>query len=63
LKGFGRVELAPGEKETVHVILPLQSFEIVNAQGVNVVKAGEFEILVGPSSRAGAMALAIAVAI
>jgi beta-glucosidase len=51
LKGFARVELAPGEKKTVHISLPWESFEIVNAQGVNVVEPGEFEILVGPSSR------------
>ncbi|MCA9954353.1 MAG: glycoside hydrolase family 3 C-terminal domain-containing protein, partial [Anaerolineales bacterium] len=51
LKGFARVHLAPGEKKTVHVELPWHAFEIVNAQGVNVVEPGEFEILVGPSSR------------
>lgn len=51
LKGFARVPLAPGEKKTVQIDLPWQSFEIVNAQGVNVVEPGEFEILVGPSSR------------
>ncbi|MFN8485928.1 MAG: glycoside hydrolase family 3 N-terminal domain-containing protein [Anaerolineae bacterium] len=52
LKGFARVALAPGETKTVTVELPWQSFEIVNAQGVEVVEPGEFEILVGPSSRA-----------
>ncbi len=51
LKGFVRVPLAPGEKKTVQVELPWQAFEIVNARGVNVVEPGEFEILVGPSSR------------
>ena len=51
LKGFARIELAPGEKKTVQIDLPWQSFEIVNAQGVNVVEPGEFEIMVGPSSR------------
>lgn len=51
LKGFARVHLAPGEKKTVQIELPWQSFEIVNAQGVGVVEPGEFEILVGPSSR------------
>ena len=48
LKGFARVQLAPGEKETVQVELPWQAFQIVNAQGMNVVEPGEFEILVGP---------------
>jgi beta-glucosidase len=51
LKGFARVQLAPGEKKTVEVELPWRAFEIVNAQGANVVEPGEFEILVGPSSR------------
>jgi beta-glucosidase len=51
LKGFARVQLAPGEKKTVQIDLPWQAFQIVNAQGVNVVEPGEFEILVGPSSR------------
>lgn len=51
LKGFARIELAPGEKKTVQVELPWRSFEIVNAQGINVVEPGKFEILVGPSSR------------
>lgn len=51
LKGFARVPLAPGEKKTVQIDLPWRSFEIVNAQGNRVVEPGEFEILVGPSSR------------
>jgi beta-glucosidase len=51
LKGFARVTLEPGEKKTVQVELPWRSFEIVNAQGVDVVEPGEFEILAGPSSR------------
>jgi beta-glucosidase len=51
LKGFTRVQLEPGEKKTVRVELPWQSFQIVNAQGMTVVEPGEFEILVGPSSR------------
>ena len=51
LKGFGRVSLAPGQKKTVQIDLPWESFRIVNALGENVVEPGEFEILVGPSSR------------
>jgi beta-glucosidase len=35
----------------VQIDLPWESFEIVNAQGAAVVEPGEFEILVGPSSR------------
>ncbi len=41
----------PGEKKTVQVKLPWQAFQIVNAQGIEVVEPGEFEILAGPSSR------------
>jgi beta-glucosidase len=51
LKGFARVHLAPGEKKTVEVTLPWESFQIVDAAGRSVVEPGEFEIRVGPSSR------------
>jgi beta-glucosidase len=50
LKGFARLSLVPGEKQTAQIDLPWQSFQIVNAQGVAVVEPGEFDILVGPSS-------------
>ncbi|MFN8433470.1 MAG: glycoside hydrolase family 3 N-terminal domain-containing protein [Anaerolineales bacterium] len=51
LKGFARVSLKPGEKKTVEVELPWESFHIVNTKAQYVVEPGEFEILVGPSSR------------
>jgi beta-glucosidase len=51
LKGFARVHLAPEEQKTVQVELPWEAFQIVNAEGHNVVEPGEFEVLVGPSSR------------
>jgi beta-glucosidase len=51
LKGFARVPLAPGEEKTVAVALPWEAFQIVDAEGRSVVEPGEFEILVGPSSR------------
>jgi beta-glucosidase len=51
LKGFARVHLAPAEKKTIQVELPWDAFQIVDANGRNVVEPGEFEILVGPSSR------------
>ena len=51
LKGFARVHLAPGEKKTVTVPLPWESFQLVDADGTRVVEPGEFDILVGPSSR------------
>jgi beta-glucosidase len=51
LKGFARAHLEPGEKKTVQVSLPWEAFEIVDADCRSVVEPGEFEILVGPSSR------------
>ena len=51
LQGFARVHIAPGEKKTVEVALPWEAFRIVDAEGRYVVEPGEFEILVGPSSR------------
>jgi beta-glucosidase len=51
LRGFARVQLAPGENKTVQIELLWESFQIVNAEGQPVVEPGEFEILVGPSSR------------
>ena len=51
LKGFARVHLAPGEKKTVRVELAWEAFQIVDAEGRRLVEPGEFEILVGPSSR------------
>ncbi len=53
LKGFARVHLEPGEKKTVQVRLPWEAFQIVDAEGRSVVEPGEFEVLVGPSSRDG----------
>lgn len=51
LKGFARVHLEAGEKKTVQITLPWEAFEIVDAQSNYLVEAGEFEILVGSSSR------------
>ncbi len=51
LKGFARVPLKPNEKITVQISLPWEAFQIVDAKGNNVVEPGEFEVLVGPSSR------------
>jgi len=51
LKGFARVPLTPGEKKTVEITLPWEAFQIVSAEGQRVVEPGDFEVLVGPSSR------------
>ena len=51
LKGFARVQLQPGEKKTVQITLPYEAFRIVNVKGQPIVEPGDFEVLVGPSSR------------
>ncbi len=51
LKNFARVELQPGETKTVVLEIPVQDCSIVNAAGERLVEPGEFELLVGPSSR------------
>lgn len=51
LKGFTRVQLQPGEKKTVQITLPYEAFRIVNVKGQPIVEPGDFEVLVGPSSR------------
>ncbi|MFX4292215.1 glycoside hydrolase family 3 N-terminal domain-containing protein [Streptomyces bohaiensis] len=51
LKAFRQVELAPGEERRVVLELPVADCSIVDAEGVRRVEPGEFEALVGPSSR------------
>ena len=51
LKAFARVSLRPGEKQTVSFTLPWDSFQIVDRHAQAVVEPGEFQVLVGPSSR------------
>ncbi|MFI2296438.1 glycoside hydrolase family 3 N-terminal domain-containing protein [Isoptericola sp. NPDC019571] len=51
LKTFRRVPLAPGESVVVEVEVPATDCTIVDAAGRRVVEPGEFELLVGPSSR------------
>ncbi|MBN1180253.1 MAG: glycoside hydrolase family 3 C-terminal domain-containing protein [Anaerolineae bacterium] len=51
LKGFARVELAPGEKQTVELALAYDQLALVNADVETVVEPGAFEVLVGGSSR------------
>mgnify|MGYP001038379769 CR=1 FL=1 len=51
LKGFARVHLEPGQKQTVRISLPWEAFALVDAEGRSVVEPGEFAILAGPSSR------------
>jgi beta-glucosidase len=51
LEGFVRVHLEPGERKTVSVSLPGEAFQLVDADGRRGVEPGDFDILVGPSSR------------
>jgi beta-glucosidase len=51
LKAFARVELAPGETKTVSLEVPFEQLALVNADLETVVEPGEFEVMVGPSSR------------
>lgn len=53
LKGFTRVSLKPGEKKTVNIAVPIASLSLVYMDGRTAVEPGEFEIMVGSSSRDG----------
>ena len=51
LTTFRRVPLEPGESVVVEVEVPAAACTIVDAAGRRVVEPGDFELLVGPSSR------------
>ncbi|WP_144758781.1 glycoside hydrolase family 3 N-terminal domain-containing protein [Curtobacterium sp. 9128] len=51
LKGHRQVEVRPGQSVTVRLELPVSACSIVDADGVRLVEPGEFELLVGPTSR------------
>ena len=51
LRGFTRVDLAPGESKTVHFTLGADQLSLWNRQMKRVVEPGEFKIMVGSSSR------------
>ena len=50
LKGFRRVELAPGERKTVTMTLTPRALSLWNRDMKRVVEPGEFEVMTGPSS-------------
>jgi len=50
LKGFRRVELAPGEHKTVTMTLTPRSLSLWNIDMKRVVEPGEFDVMTGPSS-------------
>jgi beta-glucosidase len=51
LKAYRQVTVAPGESVTVEIELPVAECTLVDAAGKRIVEPGEFELLVGPSSR------------
>ena len=51
LKHFLQVDLAPGESREVQVELPVSACSLVNAREQRVVEPGEFDLLVGHSSK------------
>jgi len=51
LKGFSRVTIEPGETKTVEIKLPVHALSLINRELKSVVEPGEFEIMVGSSSR------------
>ena len=58
LKAYRQVDLAAGESARVRVALPVSECSIVDAAGVRRVEEGDFEVLVGPSSRESALLVA-----
>ena len=51
LKAFQRVELEPGESKTVAFDIPVSDCTIVDFEANRIVEPGEFEVLIGHSSR------------
>jgi beta-glucosidase len=51
LKGFGRITLKPGESGTVHFTLGTEQLSLWNRQMQRVVEPGQFDILIGSSSK------------
>jgi len=50
LKGFSKVELAPGESKTVEIVVTPQSFAFWSTEHKNwMVEPGDFEIMIGSS--------------
>ena len=51
LTAFQRVELEPGESKTVAFDIPVSDCTIVDSEANRIVEPGEFEVLIGHSSR------------
>jgi beta-glucosidase len=59
IRGFERVFVKAGETVCVSMTLPFEELSLVNAHLERVVEPGEFEILVGSSSRDGDLLKAV----
>lgn len=55
LKAYRHVDLAPGEERTVEIEVAVRECTIVDARGDRIVEPGEFELLIGSSSRDDAL--------
>lgn len=55
LQAFRRVVVQPGEEVVVELAVPASACSIVDAAGRRVVEPGDFELLLGPSSREEAL--------
>ena len=51
LKGFARVTLEPEERRTAEITIPVSSLSLIDCNNKVLVEAGEFEIMIGSSSR------------
>ena len=51
LKGFKRIDIQPGEEKRVTIMLPISTLSLINFKGVECVESGEFEIMIGYSSK------------
>jgi beta-glucosidase len=51
LKAWKRVSLKAGQTQTVEFDIPFEALSFVDAECCEVVEPGEFEIMIGPSSR------------
>ena len=51
LKAFQRVKLEPGESKTIAFDIPVSDCTIVDSRAHRIVEPGEFEVLIGHSSR------------
>ncbi|HEY6080259.1 MAG TPA: glycoside hydrolase family 3 N-terminal domain-containing protein [Polyangiaceae bacterium] len=54
LVGFERVTLQPGEKRQLQLVIPCERLSLVDAYEQRVVEPGDFELMVGGSSRLSA---------